>query len=377
MNTTLLVTSDLPMPLSRNQIINNYGLAEQLASNEFLFQDLLSAVANIFGADSAHISLVGEEKISLLSLNSTSLRFVPVNESFCKFALGSKKPTVFSNPNKFPIVSKLFKNVKFYAGFPLINKDDYCIGTLSITHSKKIKLKKNQVNLLKLLSSHVVQSLDEQMGLVRMIKGINRNFRPAACSDINCLQGELAHLQSEVVDQKKNLEIRTEELKSSNRKFESFAHVVAHDIKAPLRSIMSFNQLIKEKLDADNLDKTSEYFNIIKNSGKDLEDLITNVLSLSEVNNKEIEKTAVSLQGVLDKVQLNLSSIIKTTKANIITPTYDYNILGNEGQLYQLFQNFISNGIKYQPEGNQPEVQISVNPLGERLLISVQDNGLE
>ena len=77
------------------------------------------------------------------------------------------------------------------------------------------------------------------MGLVRMIKGINRNFRPAACSDINCLQGELAHLQSEVVDQKKNLEIRTEELKSSNRKFESFAHVVAHDIKAPLRSIMS------------------------------------------------------------------------------------------------------------------------------------------
>ena len=117
-------------------------------------------------------------------------------------------------------------------------------------------------------------------------------------------------------------------------------------------------------------------FNIIKNSGKDLEDLITNVLSLSEVNNKEIEKTAVSLQGVLDKVQLNLSSIIKTTKANIITPTYDYNILGNEGQLYQLFQNFISNGIKYQPEGNQPEVQISVNPLGERLLISVQDNGI-
>ena len=75
-------------------------------------------------------------------------------------------------------------------------------------------------------------------------------------------------------------------------------------------------------------------------------------------------------------VLLNLDSTIKTSKAKIITPTFDYQIKGNKVQLCQLFQNFLGNGLKYQAEDNVPEVQVSVNPLGERVLISVQDNGI-
>ena len=377
MNTTLLVTSDLTCTTnSRDEIIKSYGLAEQFASNDKLFQNLLSTVANIFRADSAHISLIGEDVLSFLSFDSKSLRTIPVSESFCRFTIKSVKPTIFSNPDKFPEVHSIFKDVKFYAGIPLINKDNFNIGALSITHSKKLKLKKHHIKLLELLSNHIVHTLDEQKGLVDMIKGINKNFRPAACADINCLQGELAHLQSEVVEQKRNLEDRTEELKKSNRKFESFAHTVAHDIKAPLRSIMSFNQIIKGKLDSNNLANTEKYFEIINRSGKNLEDLITNLLNLSEVNTKEVEMEKVSLSEVLEEVLLNLDSTIKASKAKIITPTFDYQIKGNKVQLCQLFQNFLGNGLKYQAEGNVPEVQVSVNPLGERVLISVQDNGI-
>ena len=189
---------------------------------------------------------------------------------------------------------------------------------------------------------------------------------------------ERKKIESELQNYKSNLEDkvreRTKELEQSNKELQQFAYVASHDSREPLRMISSFLQLLErryyEQLDED----ANEFIEFAVDGAKRLDAMIKDLLEYSRVANKKRKFSDVDLNEVLKRTNVNLKFTIDNNNAEIIAnqlPT----LSGDEQLLIQLFQNLISNSIKYRSKEN-PIIQISVNNELNQFLFSVKDNGI-
>lgn len=187
----------------RNKLIKSYGFVEQITSNENFLKESLELAAKITSSDIAYISLLDDQKQYILSQSNSLLSTIKVEEAICQYTIKEKYVLEIENTKtdyrtkNLPIVKE--NNIAFYAGSPLINDENCKIGALCVMDNQSKKLTKNQVETLALIGKQVVNTLDQQRSLIRLIKKINTNFKPAACADLNCLTAELNHLQTEVV----------------------------------------------------------------------------------------------------------------------------------------------------------------------------------
>ncbi|GAB4329150.1 MAG: hypothetical protein OHK0047_15880 [Leptolyngbyaceae cyanobacterium] len=180
-------------------------------------------------------------------------------------------------------------------------------------------------------------------------------------------QLNLQRLQKQLIEQNR-------ELARSNRELAQFAYVVSHDLQQPLQSITGFAKLLLLKYGAD-LDTTAhEYLNRITDSGNRMQRLIQDLLSYAQVD-KQAELELLDCNLILEQVLDNLQSTI--TEKNV-TLTYAPlpKVMGSETQLIQLFQNLISNGIKFARPGVLPAIDISIEEYPGHCLFKIQDNGI-
>ena len=104
--------------------------------------------------------------------------------------------------------------------------------------------------------------------------------------------------------------------------------------------------------------------------------MTTDLLAFATINNTEKEPINLSLNDLLEEVSLILLDSINEKKATLNLPEMDFSIVGHKRQYIQLFQNLISNSIKYQAENNKPIVTIQTKKEGEQIFVSVIDNGI-
>lgn len=168
---------------------------------------------------------------------------------------------------------------------------------------------------------------------------------------------------------------RTKELELSNKKLKSFAHVASHDLQSPLRMITSFAQLFKKKYGDVVDDDGNVYLDYIVTNTKKMAGLIGDILStsyLSNENTKSIQK--IDLNEAIENVVSNLEMDISKYNAQV-----NYNnlptIRGFSSEFVQLFQNFISNSIKYSRKGIFPIININAEKIEDGFLIKISDNG--
>jgi PAS domain S-box-containing protein len=163
-----------------------------------------------------------------------------------------------------------------------------------------------------------------------------------------------------------------EELLRSNKELESFAYVASHDLQEPLRMVTSFTQLLahhyKDKLD----DRAMEYISFAVDGSKRMYDLLNGLLSYSRINSKGKEFDKIDLTEALDNATKNLRLIITEKKVIIKSETLPV-VNGDASQLNQLFQNLISNSIKFSMR--TPRISISSKSNHDHYIISVKDNG--
>jgi PAS domain S-box-containing protein len=168
---------------------------------------------------------------------------------------------------------------------------------------------------------------------------------------------------------------KMEELNRSNEELGQFAYIASHDLQEPLRMVASYTQLLarryKGKLDSD----ADVFISFAVDGASRMQRLIQDLLAYSRVGTKGKDLLDTSSEEALQQALINLRGAIEEGGALV---TYDPlpTVLADEMQLIQLFQNLVSNAIKYQSPG-VPRVHISAAKNGEKKWIfSVQDNGL-
>jgi signal transduction histidine kinase len=170
------------------------------------------------------------------------------------------------------------------------------------------------------------------------------------------------------------LEEQALELTRSNAELEQFAYVASHDLQEPLRKIASFCQALKTRY-GDQLDERGEqYIEFAVDGAKRMQILINDLLTFSRVGRGGREQEMVDLNEVLSGVETALAAPIERTGASV-SATALPSIRGDRTQLASLFQNLISNALKFR--GSEPPlVRIAARRVGAFWELSATDNGI-
>lgn len=164
-------------------------------------------------------------------------------------------------------------------------------------------------------------------------------------------------------------------LEQSNNELERFAYIASHDLKSPLRNIISFLNLIQRKLRSSQDTDLQEYLRFATENAKQMHVLIQDVLEFSKVDSvPDTKKEKIDMNESIMLVVQNLQEAIKETNAEILTDTLP-TIEGNSVQILQLLQNLVGNGIKYN-KNHLPKVEITHNRVNGHHIFAIKDNGI-
>jgi light-regulated signal transduction histidine kinase (bacteriophytochrome) len=169
---------------------------------------------------------------------------------------------------------------------------------------------------------------------------------------------------------------RSAELQAINKELEAFAYSVSHDLRAPIRHIAGFTELL-QKNSASVLDERSQrHTTMILESAKRMGDLIDDLLAFSRIGRAEAHKTMVSLQQLVQEAQ---SEVAQETDGRSI----DWKIgklpacYGDRSMLRLVLINLIANAVKFTRTRPQAEIEIaSTNHNPDQIVVSIKDNGV-
>ena len=247
----------------------------------------------------------------------------------------------------------------FRALIPLVHEED-------INHLQS-SVKNSIENKLPLETIFRIKPKTGKMKYISAKALVNKNKQPitmsGVCFDITDLQKGTEKLVSKL----------NEELLRSNKELERFAYIASHDLQEPLRMVSSFTQLLStqygDKLDAN----AKEYINFAVDGAKRMYDLLNGLLDYSRISTRGSAFRKLNLNLALENTLKNLSLIIEERKAIIKSedlPT----VVGDESQITRLFQNLISNSIKFSSES--PMILISSKSDKDNYIITVRDHGM-
>jgi PAS domain S-box-containing protein len=173
----------------------------------------------------------------------------------------------------------------------------------------------------------------------------------------------------------KNLQIQSEKLAESNAELEQFAFVASHDLQEPLRMVTSFLKLLEKKYE-DTIDASGKkYIHFAVDGANRMRQIILDLLDYSRVGRVNGKKEELDLNRLMDEIKILFRNQIAETRASIIIDQMP-NINAYEVPVRQVFQNLLSNALKYRRKEIPTQIHISSILLDDHWQFSVTDNGI-
>lgn len=321
--------------------LHSHSILDTIPEEDF---DYLTAIASqICNTPISLVSLIDDKRQWFKSHHGLNVLETPKEYAFCAHAINepnnilivqdSRKDERFQNN---PLVTGEPK-VIFYAGVPLISENGYPLGTLCVIDNEPKTLNEEQIHSLKSLSNQV-------MRLITLRKN------------------------------KEQLELSLKNLKHKNNELEQFAYIASHDLREPLNTITSFIELLEEESKEDLTEIKKESFRFINSASLRMKDLIKGLLDYSKLGKKGAIKK-VNCNTIVNYVLEDLNSCINKCDAEIKIEKLPI-LYGYENELSVLFQNLITNAIKFTNPNTTPKITIAANEHKNLWQFSIKDNGI-
>lgn len=323
----------------RLQRLRDYEVLDSLEEEDF--DNITSLAASICKTPISLISLIDEDRQWFKSRLGLKVRETPRKDSFCSHAILQpeelfvvKDATKDKRFAKNPLV-KGYPKIGFYTGVPLVDEEGFALGTLCIIDNKPRTLSKEQQTQLKVLSKQAMKLL------------------------------ELRYKNRRLYDLANRLDEKNEEL-------HQFAVTLSHDIKSPITGIQMLTQLIHEKAGHLFDDKSKEYLEVLENTIKSLQVVVSEILSyyrLSENEKEGLESfEPVGFTKEIAQLTLGEDSGVVDVSANT------KEIKGRQISLKLILVNLIDNAYRYNDNADL-KIKVTFKKRGPKLTVSVSDNG--
>lgn len=177
-----------------------------------------------------------------------------------------------------------------------------------------------------------------------------------------------------LTNNRKQLLISIGKLASKNKELEQYAYVASHDLQEPLHTLMSLVDLLIENVSKKLNESERQYLVYIREASERMSALISNLLHYSQIGNYDGIET-IDCNEVMDQLKKDLENLITGSGATIVANDLPI-ISGYRAAILQLFQNLISNAIKFQETTNKPIITISAIYENGVYTFKVEDNGI-
>lgn len=166
-----------------------------------------------------------------------------------------------------------------------------------------------------------------------------------------------------------------DELAFANAELTRFTYMVAHDLQAPLRTVVTYFEMAYRKCEKFLDPETKAYMEVSRSAAKTMRTLISDLLDYSQTKSKDQMKELVDCNAVFDVAVSNLRERVEATRATLGHDTLPI-VKGVASQLMLLFQNLLGNALKYAKPKQPPRIQVRVRREADFWLFSVADNGV-
>lgn len=172
------------------------------------------------------------------------------------------------------------------------------------------------------------------------------------------------------------VEERTAELQMANKELKSFTYSVSHDLRAPLRAISGFAQIISQRHRASLKEEGQHYFDNIIEASTHMGMLIEDLLKYSQIGRKAVDLVPTPLGGILEMITDTLSERIAESNAQLDLPTDLPTVMGDQTLLVQIFTNLLDNALLYHKPEKPPLIKMTSQFDDGHVIISVSDKGI-
>lgn len=173
-----------------------------------------------------------------------------------------------------------------------------------------------------------------------------------------------------------SLRKQTEELREAYASLDQFSHTVAHDIRAPLRSIQSLAGVLLEDFGSEMSEEASFYATRIVEGGRRLDRLVNDILAYSKVSRAELALEPVSLRSAVDGAMAQLGSLIQESGCRITIDLESEAVVAHPPTLEQVIANLVSNAIKFAKPDATANVDVTSESMRRQVRLIVVDDGI-
>lgn len=234
----------------------------------------------------------------------------------------------------------------------------YRVSNRDITEQKEIE-------------QQLLKSKDEVNNLLE----ITNNSRVALLSmveDLKLTQTELEKINNELEER---VELRTSQLQAANKELEAFSYSVSHDLRAPLRGVSGFANMLIEDYGDKMDDEAKRICNAIIDNSKRMGILIDDLLSFSRLARKDLNKSEIDMKTLFNSIYHEVSSIKEREKIRFEIDEIE-DCYGDPNLLRQVLSNLLSNAIKFSSREEISEIRVYGEKSQKNIKYFIEDNGV-
>ena len=168
---------------------------------------------------------------------------------------------------------------------------------------------------------------------------------------------------------------RTAELEAANKELEAFSYSVSHELRAPLRQMEGFIELLNTNKAAAMDEESQQYLKVVSSGARRLSQLIDDLLAFSRTARAGLRKTKIDLKILCESVFRDFTGSTDGRKVEWIMGELP-EICADVALLRQVFVNLIGNALKYTQRRQHARIEISSHKTDEELIVTVKDNGV-
>lgn len=210
--------------------------------------------------------------------------------------------------------------------------------------------------------------------LIHRVEDVTDFMRQQTHGAEGALRARLEQMQAEMFQSSQRVQLANQQLRAANAELESFSYSVSHDLRAPLRHVQGYVDMLSRE--APQLsEKGRRYLNTISEAGREMGELIDNLLAFSRMGRAEMREAVLDLNPLIELARHEL--MLVTPERSIVWKVAALPLVqGDAAMIRQVFSNLLGNAVKYTRGRNPATIEVGCE--GEedgRIVIFIRDNG--
>jgi PAS domain S-box-containing protein len=275
------------------------------------------------------------------------------------------------------------EHVRSWMAVPLIIRENM-IGALMVDNSTPHHFSDQDVHITQALAQHAAQAIHNArlfQELQQYTEELEERVQDRTqelnqrVEEVERLNKALMNLLEDYQSSNQRLSETSQQLKKANQELESFTYSVSHDLRAPLRAINGFTQILMDEYQTQLSEEPARYLTKVRQNAKQMDNLIQDLLALSRLGRKAIRKQELDLEEMTATILKEFEERIQARQVSLSVgdlPTCQ----ADRRLMKQVLTNLINNALKFTREESHPTIEIRGETTEDEIIYSIQDNGI-